>query len=111
MSAIPNSTISGLALVGWKMGELLPYLSPAMTSGGVSKNLFKDMAALRYHAAAGSAMTSGGVSENLFKDMIKEMPGGGDPMATLLRRHAASGSAHQRGHRVHERQTRGESLQ
>ncbi|RSL42913.1 hypothetical protein CEP53_011946 [Fusarium sp. AF-6] len=43
---------------GWKMGELLPYLSPAMTGGGVS--------------------------ENLFKDMMKEMQGGGDPMAALM---------------------------
>ncbi|UNI20012.1 signal recognition particle subunit [Purpureocillium takamizusanense] len=43
---------------GWKMGDLLPYLSPAMTGGGVS--------------------------ENLFKDMMKEMQGGGDPMAALM---------------------------
>jgi signal recognition particle subunit SRP19 len=43
---------------GWKMGELLPYLSPAMTGGGVS--------------------------ENLFKDMMREMQGGGDPMAALM---------------------------
>ncbi|KAK0370171.1 hypothetical protein CLIM01_12470 [Colletotrichum limetticola] len=43
---------------GWKMGELLPYISPAMTGGGVS--------------------------ENLFKDMMKEMQGGGDPMAALM---------------------------
>ncbi|KAJ6441921.1 signal recognition particle seC65 subunit [Purpureocillium lavendulum] len=43
---------------GWKMGELLPYLSGAMTGGGVS--------------------------ENLFKDMMKEMQGGGDPMAALM---------------------------
>lgn len=43
---------------GWKMGELLPYLSAAMTGGGVS--------------------------ENLFKDMMKEMQSGGDPMAALM---------------------------
>ncbi|KAF4467014.1 hypothetical protein FALBO_6107, partial [Fusarium albosuccineum] len=43
---------------GWKMGELLPYLSAAMTGGGVS--------------------------ENLFKDMMKEMQGGGDPMSALM---------------------------
>lgn len=43
---------------GWKMGELLPYTSPAMTGGGVS--------------------------ENLFKDMMKEMQGGGDPMSALM---------------------------
>ena len=42
---------------GWKMGELLPYYSPAMTGGGVS--------------------------ENFFKDMMKEMQGGGD-MASML---------------------------
>ncbi|KPM34627.1 hypothetical protein AK830_g11946 [Neonectria ditissima] len=49
---------------GWKMGELVPYLSAAMTGGGVS--------------------------ENLFKDMMKEMQGGGDPMAALM---AAQGGA------------------
>ncbi|KOS20417.1 Signal recognition particle SEC65 subunit [Escovopsis weberi] len=43
---------------GWKMGELLPYLSAAMTGGGVS--------------------------ENLFKDMMREMQAGGDPMAALM---------------------------
>lgn len=43
---------------GWKMGEYVPYLSPAMTGGGVS--------------------------ENLLKDMMKEMQGGGDPMAALM---------------------------
>ncbi|KAK6226146.1 signal recognition particle subunit srp19 [Colletotrichum tabaci] len=50
---------------GWKMGELLPYISPAMTGGGVS--------------------------ENLFKDMMKEMQGGGDPMAALMQQ--AGGAA------------------
>lgn len=43
---------------GWKMGELLPFASAAMTGGGVS--------------------------ENLFKDMMKEMQGGGDPMSALM---------------------------
>ncbi|CAK7241981.1 MAG: signal recognition particle subunit [Sporothrix thermara] len=38
---------------GWKMPELVPYLSPAMTGGGVS--------------------------ENLFQDVIKEMQGAGGP--------------------------------
>lgn len=28
---------------GWKIGELVPYWSPAVTGGGVSENLFKDM--------------------------------------------------------------------
>ncbi|CAI6096935.1 unnamed protein product [Clonostachys chloroleuca] len=43
---------------GWKLGELLPYTSAAMTGGGVS--------------------------ENLFKDMMKEMQSGGDPMSALM---------------------------
>ncbi|KKA30896.1 hypothetical protein TD95_004080 [Thielaviopsis punctulata] len=43
---------------GWKMGSLLPLLSPALTGGGVS--------------------------ENLFKDMMKEMQNGKDPMAALM---------------------------
>lgn len=43
---------------GWKMSELLPYTSAAMTGGGVS--------------------------ENLFKDMMNQMQGGGDPMAALM---------------------------
>ncbi|PHH81493.1 hypothetical protein CDD82_640 [Ophiocordyceps australis] len=43
---------------GWKMGSLVPYLSPAMTGGGVS--------------------------ENLIKDMMKEMQSGADPMAALM---------------------------
>ncbi|CAI0653648.1 unnamed protein product, partial [Colletotrichum noveboracense] len=50
---------------GWKMGDLLPYFSPAMTGGGVS--------------------------ENLFKDMMKEMQGGGDPMAALMGQAAGGG--------------------
>lgn len=54
---------------GWKMGELLPYMSPAMTGGGVS--------------------------ENLFKDMMKEMQGGGDPMSALMG--AAGGNAPEEG--------------
>lgn len=50
---------------GWKMGEYLPYLSPAMTGGGVS--------------------------ENLFKDMMKEMQSGGDPMSALMAGAAGQG--------------------
>ncbi|PKS12203.1 hypothetical protein jhhlp_001502 [Lomentospora prolificans] len=52
---------------GWKMNELLPFISPAMTGGGVS--------------------------ENLFKDMMKEMQGGGDPMSALMGAAGASGGA------------------
>lgn len=43
---------------GWKMNEYVPYLSAAMTGGGVS--------------------------ENLFKDIMGAMQGGGDPMAALM---------------------------
>ena len=50
---------------GWKMGERLPYMSGAMTGGGVS--------------------------ENLFKDMMKEMQGGGDPMSALMGGAAGAG--------------------
>ncbi|KAK0626777.1 signal recognition particle, SRP19 subunit [Immersiella caudata] len=53
---------------GWKIGELLPYYSPAMTGGGVS--------------------------ENFLKDMMKEMQGGGD-MASMLA--AAAGGGGQSG--------------
>ncbi|KAI7292349.1 hypothetical protein KC315_g19510 [Hortaea werneckii] len=30
---------------GWKMGEILPLHSPALSGGGVSDNMFKDMMA------------------------------------------------------------------
>ncbi|KAH8819217.1 signal recognition particle, SRP19 subunit [Xylogone sp. PMI_703] len=30
---------------GWKMGTILPYYSPALTGGGISDNIFKDMMA------------------------------------------------------------------
>ncbi|KAJ4254864.1 signal recognition particle subunit [Fusarium torreyae] len=56
---------------GWKMGEMLPYLSAAMTGGGVS--------------------------ENLFKDMMKEMQGGGDPMSALMGAQAGGGGEESSG--------------
>ena len=43
---------------GWKMGELLPFVSPALTGGGVS--------------------------EDLLGDMMKQMGGGGGPMDALM---------------------------
>lgn len=30
---------------GWKMGEILPYYSAALSGGGLSENFFKDMMA------------------------------------------------------------------
>lgn len=56
---------------GWKMGELLPYYSPAMTGGGVSENFLKDMM---------KEMQQGGGAG----------PGGMPDMASLL---AAAGGA------------------
>lgn len=53
---------------GWKMGEFLPYYSPAMTGGGVSENLFKDM--MKEMGGAGGAGMPG-------------LPGGMD-MASLM---------------------------
>jgi signal recognition particle subunit SRP19 len=42
---------------GWKMGDILPYYSPAMTGGGVSDNFFKDM--MSEMQAAGGAPGGG----------------------------------------------------
>jgi len=53
---------------GWKMGELLPHYSPAMTGGGVSENFLKDM----------------------MKEMQQQGGGGGD-MASMLAAAAAAG--------------------
>jgi len=56
---------------GWKVGEFLPVVSPALTGGGVS--------------------------ENLWKDMMKEMQGGGDPMAALMNAAGGGGSSSSAG--------------
>lgn len=52
---------------GWKVGEFLPYYSPAITGGGVSDNLLQDM--MKEMQGAGGGMPG--------------MPGGMD-MASLL---------------------------
>lgn len=41
---------------GWKIGELVPYWSPAVTGGGVSENLFKDMMKEMGGGAGGGGM-------------------------------------------------------
>lgn len=51
---------------GWKMNEYLPYMSAAMTGGGVS--------------------------DNLLQDFMKGMQGGGDPMSALMAAQAGGGS-------------------
>lgn len=55
---------------GWKVGELLPYYSPAMTGGGVSENFLSDM----MKEMQGAGGMPGG---------MPGMPGGMD-MASLL---------------------------
>lgn len=60
---------------GWKMGELLPYYSPAMTGGGVSENLFKDM--MKEMQGGGAGMPGGGAGG------MPGLPGGMD-MASLM---------------------------
>lgn len=62
---------------GWKMGELLPYWSPAVTGGGVSENLFKDM--MGAMGGAGGAPGGG-------------LPGGMD-MASLMGAMGGGGGA------------------
>lgn len=59
---------------GWAMGDLLPYYSPAMTGGGVSENLFKDM--MKEMQGGGGAPGGGGGG-------MPALPGGMD-MASLM---------------------------
>lgn len=56
---------------GWKVGEFLPYYSPAITGGGVSDNLLQDM--MKEMQGAGGAGGGG----------MPGLPGGMD-MASLL---------------------------
>lgn len=44
---------------GWRMGTVLPLHSPAVTGGGVSENLFKDMMAEMQGEASGGGAGSG----------------------------------------------------
>lgn len=75
---------------GWKMGELLPYYSPAMTGGGVSENLFKDMMKEMQGGPGGAGMPAmpGGM------DMASLMSamGGGGGMGGLLGMPEGSGT-------------------
>lgn len=45
---------------GWKLGTVLPLHSPAITGGGVSENLFKDMMAEMQGEAGGPSNGAGG---------------------------------------------------
>ncbi|KAH8906584.1 signal recognition particle, SRP19 subunit [Coniochaeta sp. PMI_546] len=46
---------------GWKINELVPYWSPAVTGGGVSENLFKDM--MKEMQGQGGAGGAGGMPD------------------------------------------------
>jgi signal recognition particle subunit SRP19 len=57
---------------GWKMGTVLPLHSPAVTGGGVSENLFKDMMAeMQGVEAPGSASGASGGEVKKKKDKKK----------------------------------------
>ncbi|KAH6620705.1 putative signal recognition particle protein [Chaetomium sp. MPI-SDFR-AT-0129] len=58
---------------GWKMGELLPYYSPAMTGGGVSENFLKDM--MKEMQGAGGAGGAGGMPD--MASLLAAAGGGG----------------------------------
>ncbi|KAK4155034.1 signal recognition particle, SRP19 subunit [Chaetomidium leptoderma] len=59
---------------GWKMGELLPYYSPAMTGGGVSENFLKDMMK-EMQQAGGGAGGAGGMPD--MASLLAAAGGGG----------------------------------
>ncbi|KAI1262246.1 signal recognition particle, SRP19 subunit [Xylariaceae sp. FL1019] len=50
---------------GWKMGELLPAFSAAMTGGGVSENAFKDMMKEMQGGGGGGMPGMGGMDPNM----------------------------------------------
>ena len=64
---------------GWKMSELLPYYSPAMTGGGVSENFLKDMMKEMGGGAPGGAGGAGGMPDmaSLMASMGGMAGGGG----------------------------------
>ncbi|KAK1760641.1 signal recognition particle, SRP19 subunit [Echria macrotheca] len=48
---------------GWKVGELLPYYSPAMTGGGVSENFLRDMMKEMQSQGGGNGGGPGGMGD------------------------------------------------
>ena len=58
---------------GWKMGELLPYYSPAMTGGGVSENFLKEM--MKEMQQQGGAGGTGGMPD--MASLLAAAGGGG----------------------------------
>ncbi|KAI1341828.1 signal recognition particle, SRP19 subunit [Xylariaceae sp. FL0016] len=66
---------------GWKMGELLPAYSAAMTGGGVSENAFKDMMKEMQGGGGMPGMGGGGADMmSMMQNMGMGMPGMGGMM-------------------------------
>ncbi|KAI8625860.1 signal recognition particle, SRP19 subunit [Xylariaceae sp. FL1651] len=70
---------------GWKMGDLLPAYSAAMTGGGVSENAFKDMMREMQGQGGGAGMGMPGMNADMMS-MLQGMGGmggggGGGPAA------------------------------
>lgn len=62
---------------GWKVGEFLPYYSPAMTGGGVSENMFKDL----MKEMGGAGGMPGGMPGGMdMASLMSAMGGGGGGM-------------------------------
>jgi len=64
---------------GWKMGEILPYYSAALSGGGVSENFFKDMMAEMQGQIPGmpdmGGPSGGAPAESKKKDKKKKVKG------------------------------------
>lgn len=61
---------------GWKVGEFLPYYSPAMTGGGVSENMFKDL----MKEMGGAGGMPGGMPGGMDMASLMSAMGGGGAM-------------------------------
>ncbi|KAL2116379.1 hypothetical protein VTJ04DRAFT_8546 [Mycothermus thermophilus] len=78
---------------GWKMGELLPYYSPAMTGGGVSENFFKDMMKEIQQQAGGAG--GGGMPD--MASLLAAAAGGAGPSGSGGGGGGSSGSGKKKG--------------
>ncbi|KAI0130632.1 signal recognition particle, SRP19 subunit [Daldinia grandis] len=63
---------------GWKMGELLPAYSAAMTGGGVSENAFKDMMR-EMQGGGGGGGAGGGMPADMMSMLGQGLGGFGGP--------------------------------
>ncbi|KUJ21559.1 signal recognition particle, SRP19 subunit [Mollisia scopiformis] len=75
---------------GWKMGNILPYYSPAISGGGVSENFFKDMMAEMQGAGGGPG--AGGMPGMPDMSAMQAMLGGMGGMGGAGPSGAAGGS-------------------